>query len=334
MRRSGVRLAEVADHATLARAFWRASRGKRERAEVVAFMGGLDRELAALSRSILDGTVQVGEMRTFEIRDPKRRTIHAPCFRERVLHHALIERIGPPLDRALIDDTFACRAGKGTLAAVLRAQRQIRRFPWYVKLDVRAYFASIDHEVLRAALRRKLRDRGVLELCDRILGGHAASPGRGLPIGALTSQHFANFYLAPLDRFILEGLRAPAMVRYMDDVVVWCRGREEAWGMAGAIEAFAAEVLRLTLKPAQVQRSERGLSFLGFRVLPGVLRLSRRRRRRYAAARRRLERAYTAGVLGGSGLQAGIDAALAITAHADARGWRRGEMWRRPAVDA
>jgi len=334
MRRSRATLAEVADLATLARAFWRAARGKRTCPEVIDFADHLDRRLAELGRSILDGTVEVGEMRSFEIRDPKQRTIHAPCFRERVLHHALIEKIGPPLDLALVDDSFACRAGKGTLAAVLRAQRHIRRFPWYLKIDVRAYFASVDHEVLRAALRRKLRDRGVLRLCDRIIASHAASPGRGLPIGALTSQHFANYYLAPLDRLILEGLRAPAMVRYMDDVVVWCHSGAEARALLRALDAFTADALRLTLKPAQIQRSERGVSFLGFRVLPGALRLSRRRRRRYAAARRRLERDRATGAIDAAALQAGIDAALAITAHADARGWRRAELRRRPAMDA
>lgn len=334
MRRSRVSLADVAAVDNLAQAFWRSARGKRERPEVAAFAHDLDGELAELARTILDGTVRVGGMRSFEIHDPKPRTIHAPCFRERVLHHALIASIGPPLDRALVDDTYACRAGKGTLAAVLRAQRQIRRFPWFLKIDVRAYFASIDHGVLRAALRRKVRDRGVLALCDRIIGAHEASPGRGLPIGALTSQHFANFYLAPLDRFILEGLRAPAMVRYMDDVIVWCRGGDEARRMSRAIEGFVQDELRLSLKPAQIQRSERGVSFLGFRVFERALRLSKRRRRRYAAARRRLERAHADGVLDASALQRGIDAALAITAHADAGGWRRAELRRRPAVDA
>ena len=84
----------------------------------------------------------------FEIRDPKPRAIFAPCFRERVLHHALMDRIGPVLDRALINDSYACRAGKGTLAATARVHEHVRRFPWYAKMDVRAYFASIRHSIL------------------------------------------------------------------------------------------------------------------------------------------------------------------------------------------
>ena len=127
MRRSRATLTEVADLGNLARAFWLAARGKRTRPEVLAFTADLDRHLADLARDLLSGTVPVGDLRSFQIRDPKPRTIHAPCFRERVLHHALIAQIGPPLDRTLVDDTYACRPGKGTLAAVLRAQRLLRR---------------------------------------------------------------------------------------------------------------------------------------------------------------------------------------------------------------
>jgi len=331
MRRSRATLADVADLDNLSRAFWLAARGKRERPEVLAFAADLDRHLQGLARTILDGTVLVGDMRTFAVRDPKPRIIHAPCFRERVLHHALMTHVGPALDRGLIADTYACRLGKGSLAAVLRVQQHLRRHPWHLKLDVRAYFANVDHDVLRAALRRKLRDPGLLTLCDRIIAAHATSPGKGLPIGALTSQHFANYYLAPLDRHIQE--QAPAMVRYMDDIIVACESSAHARALQRAIEAFAHDLLGLVLKPAQVQRSTRGVSFLGFRVLPWNLRLAPRRRRRYAAARRRLERSYLAGHLSAADLQARIDAALAITAHADALAWRLVELRRRPPMD-
>ena len=279
--------------------------------------------------------MSLGRTRSFKIFDPKPRVIHAPCFRERVLHHALFEHVGPVLDRALVDDTFACREGKGSLAAVLRAQQHARRFPWFVKTDIRAYFASVDHDLLHAALARKLRDRGVLELCERIIRAHAVTPGRGLPLGALSSQHFANFFLAPLDRLLLESLRVAGMVRYMDDVVAWCRSRAEARVVREAIIEFTRDHLRLEVRqPTQIQRSACGLSFLGFRIYAGSLRLSRRRRRRHARARQRWERAYSEGRIDASTLQAGYAAALAITAHADARSWRQEQLRRAPEVDA
>lgn len=330
MRRSRLALADIADLETLARAFWRAAKGKRERPEVQRFAARLDEELAALSAAILDGSLVLGEAGVFQIRDPKPRWIHAPAFRERVVHHALMDHLGPLLDRSLVDDTFACRVGKGSLAAVRRAQRHLQRFPWYVQIDVRGFFASVEHRRLAEMLRRRLRDPGLLGLCDRIVAAHQASPGRGLPIGALTSQHFANFYLGGLDRFLLEALQVAGMVRYMDDVVAWCSGREQARVILDGIRGRLAELGLEIRGEGLIQRSACGLSFLGFRIFAGALRLSRRRRRRYARGRRAIEAAYGRGEIGEDGLQAGIDAVLAITAHADAAAWRREELRRRP----
>jgi len=334
VRRSHVRLADVADIETLARAFWRASRGKRGGAPAGRLAANLDVELAQLGAEILDGSVSLGRASVFQIHDPKPRWIHAPCFRERIVHHALMEHLGPVLDRTLIADTFACRAGKGSLAATMRAQQHVRRYAWYVKTDVRAYFASIDHAILRAALRRMIRDPGLLALCDRIIAAHEAGPGRGLPIGALCSQHFANFYLGPLDRHLLEALQVQGVVRYMDDVVAWCESRQRAREVLASVRDFVREHLGLELRPSsQIQRSACGLSFLGFRVLPGTRRLSRRRRRRYAQARLGLEASFARGAIDARGLQAGSSAALAITAHADAAAWCREQLRRRPPPD-
>lgn len=302
MRRSRVTLADVATLDTLTRAFWRAARGRRDQPEVQRLASHLPRELEVLQQELVADTVEFGRMRAFRIRDPKPRMIHAPCFRERIVHHALMEHVGPVLERTLVDDTHACR---------------------------------VDHARLRAALRRKLRDPALLGLLDRILGAHETAPGRGLPIGALTSQHFANFYLAPLDRFLLETLRVPGTVRYMDDTIAWCEDRGQAREIAADAEAFVCAHLGLELKRIPtIQRSVCGVAFLGFRVLAGALRLSRRRRRRYMQARQRWEAAHEAGQIGTPALQMGYAAALAITAHARSAAWRREELRRRPAVDA
>lgn len=334
-RRSPVGLDAVASIETLSRAFWRASRGKSESEEVQRFAADLDGALAQLGRDILDGRAPEGRWNAFEIHDPKPRQILAPCFRDRVLHHAMMAHMGPVMERALVDDTYACRPGKGTLAAVLRAQHHGRRFPWFVKADMRAYFASIDHATLRGILRRRFKNPGLLALCDRILERTPVpSPGRGLPIGALTSQYFANAYLDVLDRYLLETLRVRAMVRYMDDVVWWCDTHEEAKATLAAAKSFVDRERGLEIKPsAMIGRSVHGLPFLGFRVLPGALRLSLRRRRRYTAARARWERAHDEGLVDDVGLQAGYASALGITAHAQAAAWRLAELARRPTID-
>lgn len=334
VRRSNVGLDEIATLDNLALAYWNAARGKRTRSEVRRYAGNLDGELEALRLGILNQNYPVGRYATFRIFDPKPRLIHAPCFRERVLHHALIAKVGPVLDRALVDDTFACRTGKGAHAAALRAQQHVRRFPWYGQIDIRAYFASIDHARLHAMLTRRFKHPGLLHLLHRILQGQAAELGRGLPIGALTSQHFANLYLSPLDRFLLEELRLPGIARYMDDSVFFGHSRQQVHDALHAVHHFAEQRLGLTLRPDyRLQRSQQGLSFVGFRIFAGTIRLSRRRAERYRRARRRWEDAYLRGAIDARTLQAGYASALAITALADSRAYRKLDLARRPPPD-
>lgn len=335
-RRSHVCVQDVVGWENLVAAFSQAARGKRTRPEVVAFERDLDGSLRELRGRVLAGEASLGGWRTFQIRDPKLRTIVAPSFPDRVLHHALMNLCGPVLDRALVADTYACRIGKGALAAVCRAQQHGRRYPWFGQADVRAYFASIDHELLRAhVLARRFKSPGLLQLFDNVLAtAPGAETGVGLPIGSLTSQWFANSFLADVDRWLLERSGASAMVRYMDDIVWWVTDHAAARGILDGLAASLAE-RRLTLKPnSQLGDSARGLSFLGFRVYPGTLRLSRRRRRRYIAARQLAERRYLSGEWTAAQLQAHTSAAIAITAHADAAQWRREQLRRSPEVDA
>ncbi|MBF0631362.1 MAG: RNA-dependent DNA polymerase [Magnetococcales bacterium] len=334
MKRSAVGLAEVADWHNLAAAFHRAAQGKGSRDEVRFFRADLHGELARLQNDILDGSVAVGTMRSFRIRDPKPRIIHAPCFRERVLHHALMAHVGPVLDRALVEDTFACRVGKGTLAAVHRARHHLGRYPWYAKIDIRGYFAAIDHTLLLGKLARRFKDRGLLHLMTRIIHAHQTSPGMGLPIGALTSQHFANHYLGEIDRLLLEKCRVRGMVRYMDDIVWWGDDKAAMKESMTRTRDHVAGILRLEVKePVHIGRSGDGLLFCGYRILPDRLLLSRRRKRRYIAARRRWEEDYAAGRIDVATLQTGMTHTLALTAHTDASAWRREQLRRQPLAD-
>lgn len=333
-RRSSVAQADVVELRTLMTAFWQAAKTKRLRRDVQRFSGSLDAELARIRDDVLSGRAPEGRWTSFHICDPKPRRILAPCFSDRVLHHAMMLPMGPVLERSLVADTFACRTGKGTLAAVLRAQQHVRRYPWFVKADVRAYFASIDHEILLRLLARRFKDPGLLGLANRVLERTPLPSGRGLPIGALTSQWFANLYLDGLDRFLLEGLRVRGMVRYMDDVVWWCDSKREARESLRAARAYLRDERALDLKEdAQIGRSAQGASFLGFRVFPGQLRLSLRRRRRYRAARARWETAFATGKISAVVLQARYASALAITAHASASRFRATDLTRRSPLD-
>ncbi|MEM7201468.1 MAG: RNA-directed DNA polymerase [Planctomycetota bacterium] len=340
MKRSNVGLDAVAAWDNLTAAFLRAARGKARRPDVLGFRARLLRELAALRGGILDLSVGVGATSQFMVFDPKRRVIHAPVFRERVLHHALIRQIGPSLDAVQIDESFACRKGKGALAAVRCVQAHLRRSPWYLQLDMRRYFDSIAHERLRLLLRRRLKNRGTLALLDRIVACYqsdASTPrcARGVPIGALTSQYFANLYLAGFDRWLLALPGVVGVVRYMDDVLAFCADRATARQLPAACGEYLDRELALCLRLARVQPTRHGVRFCGYRVLPRALRLSTRRRRRYAAARRAAEQSYLAGRIDARQLQVAYQAALAATMHADALAYRRAELVRHPGlVDA
>jgi len=324
MKRVRINLDDVAQRDNLAEAAFLAARGKRHRPEMREFLVDLEPRISALSAEILNQTVRVGQGHRFEIRDPKPRAIFAPCFRERVLHHALMNRVAPVLDRALISDSYACRVGKGTLAATARAHEHVRRFPWYAKMDVRAYFASIRHSILMERIRRRIKGDDVLALVGRIVAAHGGCSGQGLPIGALTSQCFANYYLDPLDRFLLEAGATRGYVRYMDDFVFWTDTRRDATRLVRRAGEFLEQTLALTAKSdVQINRSARGITVCGYRILPGSIRLGRRHKRRYLESRRRCEAAYRAGTLDAAQLQRAHDAALAITAHAETRAWFR-----------
>ena len=317
-------MGKIADAENLRLAFWKTARGKRGQADCRAFQERLEENLAALGAELLSGQVPVGDYHYFTIHDPKERTICAASFRERVLHHALMNVCEPVLERAAVFDSYACRKGKGRLLAVERAQRFARRYRWFLKMDIRKYFDSIDQETLRALLGRKFKDQVLLGIFDRILSSYQTMPGRGLPIGNLTSQHFANFYLAPLDRFLKEDLRREAYVRYMDDGVVWGESSHELSEVCERVRGFLAAELKVELKGnTAINRTAFGIDFLGYRLFPGVLRLARRSKLRFARKFRRYEAAYATGAWSELVLQQRMTALLAFVTPAESVAFRR-----------
>ena len=211
----------------LVRAAEKAGRGKRSLAGVARFHYDLERQLCRLQDELRAHTYVPGAYRTFRIHDPKPRLISAAPYRDRVVHHALCRVIEPVFEPAFVFDSYACRHGKGTHAAVSRLGTFARRrYRYVLKCDVSRYFPSIDHDILKGLLARKLKDPDVLRLVNLIIdrsnpqepmlewfaGDGLFTPverRRGLPIGNQTSQFFGNVYLNPFDHFVAETLRAP-----------------------------------------------------------------------------------------------------------------------------
>ena len=297
----------IACFSNLARAHRLARRGKLARPEVARFHLQWELEVARLEEELACLHWRPGRFRTFRIYEGKPRIISAVPYRDRVVHQAVMNVLAPHLERSLVFDTYACREGKGTEAARGRAQQYLRRHRYFLHLDVVKYFPSIPQARLKAMLGRHVGDTELLEVLGRIVDHDgAAMPGdlvemaerRGLPIGSLTSQWFANLYLSPLDHLIKERLRAPGYVRYMDDMVLFGDCKGQLWGWERAVRAFAAEQLGLELHGApRLAPCVEGLSFLGMRLFPGYRRLlppsGYRFRRRMKGAMRALRTGRT-----------------------------------------
>ncbi len=260
-----------------------------------------------LRQDLLTRQYRPGRYRVFQIYDPKPRLISAAPFRDRVVHHALMNVIGPRLERRFIDDSFSNRVGKGTHAAIRRYQDFLRRFSYVLKCDIKSYFPSIDHGLLKELLRKHLACPGSLWLIDVIIDGSNPQPSPGLyfsgdtlftplerrgglPIGNLTSQLFANFYLDPLDHFIKEELKCKGYVRYVDDFALFAGSKRTLWHWKEEISRFLRQY-RLKLHPTRchVFPSRSGFPFLGQLVFPSHRRLTATNVRRFKKRRRMWE---------------------------------------------
>jgi len=287
-------------------AWQNASRGKRGRGATAAFELYLGDNLLALERELREKTYRPGQYTSFYIHEPKKRLISAAPFGDRVVHHALCNVSVPYFERHLISDSYANRVGKGTHRALDRCQAFARRYPYVLQCDVRQFFPSIDHAILKTILAAFLPDESLFWLIGRILqsgvgvlsdeyemvyfGGDdlfAVNRPRGLPIGNLTSQWWANCYLNPLDQFIKRDLHCRAYLRYVDDLLLFGESKPQLWEWRAAVLEKLAE-LRLTLHAASAipRPVSPGIPFLGFVIHPDHRLL---KRKKGIAYRRRLK---------------------------------------------
>jgi len=257
-----------------------AAKGSGKTAATCQFFYYLETEILRLQMELLNDTYRPGAYRYFTIFDPKERVIAVAPFRDRVVHHAVVRILTPIYERVFIYDSYATRPGKGTHVAIKRAQQFVRRWPWYLKADVNKYFDSVNHNALMDIIKRKIKDRRLLLLLDRIIRN---SPlGKGLPIGNLTSQFLANVYFDPFDHEIKDRLGVKGYLRYMDDIVLFGNSKRELLELKPRIEKFLLDRLGLCLKSnvTCLNRSSHGLSFLGMRIFPALIRVRPENRRR------------------------------------------------------
>lgn len=328
----------IASFPALRAAAKRAIRGKRGKAMPAAFMAGLEREILTLERELRCGTYRPGGYVEIRVEDPKPRIVSAAPFRDRVVHHALGAVIEPIFERGFIFDSYANRVGKGTHAAVARYERFRDRSACVLRCDIYRYFPSIDHAILKADLRRRIACERTLWLIDAIIDGsnpqepvHIHYPGddlftpwqrrRGLPLGNLTSQFFANLYLDGLDHFCTEVLRPNGYLRYVDDFALF--GDDPA-----VLDAWRQRIAgylagrRLSLHPRKtvIHPAADPAAFLGYVLAPGRRRLPEDNVRRFRNRWRGLRDRVRAGTLAEHEAARRVDSWIAHAAHAQT--WR------------
>lgn len=279
MRRHGNLFEKIVVFDNLELAYRKAIRGKRYRPSALRFYANLEENLVQLQNELMWGMYTIRPYRTFTIYEPKKRTIYAAAFRDRVVHHAIMNVIEPIWEGLFSSDSYACRKGMGTHAGVAKLDRMLQSASakwgkvYCLKGDVAKFFPSINHHVLMAIIRRKIKCAKTLDLLEKIVfaAGDKADPdSHNLPIGNLISQWCANLYLNELDQFAKHVLGTRYYVRYMDDFIILHHDKRQLLAWQREIEAFLGSHLMLrTNRKTSVFPVAQGIDFLGYRTWLG-----------------------------------------------------------------
>jgi retron-type reverse transcriptase len=302
----------MCEFAQLYAAHLSARAAKRYRRDVLLFTDRLEYELFKLQQELLLLLYRVGTYRTFFVWDPKCRLIMALPYRDRIVQWTLYKQLNPFYDKMFIEDSYACRKGKGSLKAVQRLEYWLRQAArkekkwYYLKLDISKYFYRVDHKILLSIFARRIKDERVMFLLEKIIDNEnmkfglprGKGPGDcvpeewlsdvGMPIGNLTSQLFANVYLNELDQYCKHQLHIHCYVRYMDDIIILMDSKEALHEVQEKIRIFLAEKLRLDLnRKTAIRPIALGIEFVGYKIWPTHKKLKKQ-------SARRIIRDYTA----------------------------------------
>jgi retron-type reverse transcriptase len=335
----------IASFRALHKAARRAVKGKRKKRGAASFFANLEPELLALERQLRAGEYRPGRYVAFEVNDPKRRIVSAAPFRDRVVHQALCALVEPIFQAGFIAHTFANRVGKGTHRAIDIYERYRDRHAYVLRCDIYRYFPAIDHAILKTDFRRRIACPSTLALLDLIVdGSNAQEPvyayfdgddlftpflrRRGLPIGNLTSQFFANLYLDGFDHFVTEVLRAP-YVRYVDDFALFHHDCAVLADWRTRIEAYLiGRRLKLHPRKTAISACDAPSQFLGFELHGGGWRrLPPDNVRRFRNRLRGLRDQWRAGTISLNDVDARVRAWIAHAEHADTWRLRHAIFW-------
>lgn len=334
---------QIYDFENLERAYQLARRGKRQRPPVLRFEYDRDSNLIDIQNHLIWGTWQTGQYRHFTLHEPVYRQGASLPFRDRVMHHALVAVLEPCFLPRMITHTYACIAGRGTHRGADKAQAMLRRVQrdhgrvYVLKSDISKYFYNINHDILRRILRKRIACKPTLRLLDEIIGsfawaGERHNP-RGIPLGNLTSQLFANIYLGEMDLFVKHQLRERHYARYMDDSVIVHHDKQHLHRIRKEIDVFLHDHLALqTNRKTQVfpvtPSRGRALDFLGYRIWTTHRKLRKNSITRIKRSLKRLQKAYAVGDATLEDIRPVVHSWLAHARHANSRALQRAVLGR------
>ncbi|OGH21343.1 MAG: hypothetical protein A2958_00900 [Candidatus Levybacteria bacterium RIFCSPLOWO2_01_FULL_38_13] len=297
---------------------------KRRKKDVRFFEINLEDNLFGLHKKLKSGNYRHGKYTAFNIYDPKFRHIHKAQVRDRIVHHAIVSILEPIFDQIFIYDSYSCRLNKGTHRAVKRLSKLIRKVSknykqdcFVLKLDIKKFFESVDHAILLSIIKRKIKDGNLTWLLENIL--KSFSKERGIPIGNLTSQLFANIYLNELDQFVKQKLKVKYYIRYADDFIILDPDLKKLSKYISIITMFLRDNLNLDLhsKKIIIRKYNQGIDFLGYIVLPHhILPCTKTRNRIFKKIENKIEDFRSGKILQYS-LNQSIAAYLGFLNHAD-----------------
>ncbi len=314
-------------------AAWNAFKGnKRNKDDVQQFERHLEQNIFQLHRDLTSGSYRHGPYYGFYIHDPKQRHIHKASVRDRVLHHAVVSVINPMFEEAFIPSSFSCRVGFGThkgvdvLEEMARAAAENGTAPCFIlKCDVRKFFDSVDHDVLLGILGKRIKDDATINLITEIVESFSSSRSslfdrKGLPIGNLTSQLFANTYMNEFDQFIKHDLKVKQYARYTDDFAIVASDRAYLENLIEPISRFLNDRLALELHPKKISigKLHNGIDFLGYVMFPRHRLVRAKTRRRMFAKFAAKIAAVRSGSISEDSLIASLRSYLGVLSHADA----------------
>jgi len=242
---------QVCDFQNLLKSYYQARRCKSKKGYIIDFEWNLEKNLFDIQKKLKDHNYQFGQYQSFYVSDPKKRLIFAAPFQDRIVHHAICNVIEPIFDRGFIFDSYACRRNKGTHKAVFRLKKFMRSFGdnkfYLLKADIKKYFLNIDRDILFQLIKKKISDQDTLWLIRAVID--SLDGKKGIPIGNLTSQLFANIYLNELDQFVKHHLKVKYYCRYVDDFVLLHQGRSQLKKWRAEIKEFLENKLQLEIHP-------------------------------------------------------------------------------------